>query len=34
MLLFKHCVIMFIYVIAVYVISDPDTYMIRIQFAF
>jgi hypothetical protein len=25
---------MFIYVIAVYVSSDPDTYIVRIRFAF
>jgi hypothetical protein len=34
MLLFEHCVMMFIYVIAVYVSSDPGTYIVRIRFAF
>jgi hypothetical protein len=34
MLLFEHCAMMFIYVIAVYVSSDPDTYIVRIRFAF
>jgi hypothetical protein len=35
MLLFEHCVMMSGYVTAVYVkISDPDTYMVRIRFAF
>jgi hypothetical protein len=32
MLLFEHCVMMFIYVIAVYVSSDPGTYIVRIRF--
>ena len=31
MLLFEHCVMMFIYVIAVYVSSDPGTYIVRIR---
>jgi hypothetical protein len=34
MLLFEHCATMFIYVIAVYVSSDPGTYIVRIRFAF
>jgi hypothetical protein len=34
MLLFEHCAMMFIYVIAVYVSSDPGTYIVRIRFAF
>jgi hypothetical protein len=34
MLLFEHCAMMFIYVIAVYVSSDPGTYIVRIWFAF
>jgi hypothetical protein len=34
MLLFEHCATMFIYVIAVYVSSDPDTYIVRIRFDF
>jgi hypothetical protein len=34
MLLFEHYVIMFIYVIVVYVSSNPNTYMVRIRFAF
>jgi hypothetical protein len=34
MLLFEHCVMMFIYVIVVYVSSDPGTYMVRIRFTF
>jgi hypothetical protein len=34
MLLFEHCVMMFIYVIAVYVSSDPGTYIVRIRLAF
>jgi hypothetical protein len=34
MLLFEHCAMMFIYVIAVYVSSDPSTYIVRIRFAF
>jgi hypothetical protein len=34
MLLFEHCAMMFIYVIVVYVNSDPVTYIVRIRFAF
>jgi hypothetical protein len=34
MLLFEHCVMMFIYIIVVYVSSDPITYMVLISFAF
>jgi hypothetical protein len=34
MLLFEHCAMMFIYVIAVYVSSDPGTYIVRIRFVF
>jgi hypothetical protein len=34
MLLFEHCAMMFIYVIVVYVSSDPGTYIVRIRFAF
>jgi hypothetical protein len=34
MLLFEHCAMMFIYVIAVYVSSDPGTYIVRIRFTF
>jgi hypothetical protein len=34
MLIFEHCAMMFIYVIAVYVSSDPGTYMVRIRFTF
>jgi hypothetical protein len=34
MLLFEHCAMMLIYVIAVYVTSDPGTYIVRIRFAF
>jgi hypothetical protein len=34
MLLFEHYAMMFIYVIAVYVNSDPGTYIVRIRFAF
>jgi hypothetical protein len=34
MLLFEHCVMMSSYVTYVYVIADPGTYIIRIQFAF
>jgi hypothetical protein len=34
MLLFEHCAMMFIYVIAVYVSSDPGMYMVRIRFTF
>jgi hypothetical protein len=34
MLLFEHYAMMFIYVIVVYVNSDPGTYMIHIRFAF
>jgi hypothetical protein len=34
MLLFEHCAMMFIYLIAVYVSFDPDTYIVRIRFAF
>jgi hypothetical protein len=33
-LLFEHCAMMFIYVIVVYVSSDPGTYIVRIRFAF
>jgi hypothetical protein len=29
MLLFEYCALMFIYVIVVYVSSDPSTYMVR-----
>jgi hypothetical protein len=31
---FEHCVMMSNYVIAVYVSSDPSTYMVHIRFAF
>jgi hypothetical protein len=34
MLLFEHDVMMSSYVTAVYVIADPDTYMVRIRFTF
>ena len=34
MLLIEHCAMTFIYVIAVYVSSDPGTYIVRIRFAF
>jgi hypothetical protein len=34
MLLFEHYAMMFIYVIPVYVNSDPGTYIVRIWFAF
>jgi hypothetical protein len=34
MLLFEHCAMMFSYVIDVYIFSDPNTYMVRIRFAF
>jgi hypothetical protein len=34
MLLYEHYAMMFIYVIIVYVGSDPSMYMVRIQFAF
>jgi hypothetical protein len=34
MLLFEHCAMMFIFVIAMYVSSDPGTYIVRIRFAF
>ena len=34
MLLFEHCAMMFVYVIAVYVSSDPGTYIVRIRFTF
>jgi hypothetical protein len=34
MLLFEHCAMTSIYVIVVYVNSDPDTYIVRIRFAF
>jgi hypothetical protein len=34
MLLFEHYAMMFIYVIDVYVNSDPGTYIVRIRFAF
>jgi hypothetical protein len=34
MLLFEHCAMMFIYVITVYVSSDPGTYIVRIRFTF
>jgi hypothetical protein len=30
----EHCVMMFKYVVAVYVSSDPGTYMVHIRFAF
>jgi hypothetical protein len=34
MLLFEYYTMVFIYVIAVYVSSDPGTYMVRIRFTF
>jgi hypothetical protein len=34
MLLFEQCALMFIYVTAVYVSSDPGTYIVRIRFTF
>jgi hypothetical protein len=34
MLSFEQCALMFIYVTAVYVSSDPGTYIVRIRFAF
>jgi hypothetical protein len=34
MLLFEHYAMMFIYVIVVYVSSDPGTYIVCIRFAF
>jgi hypothetical protein len=34
MLLIEHYVMMFIYVIVVYVNSDPSTYMVHIRFTF
>ena len=34
MLILEHCAMMFIYVIAVYVSSDPGTYMVRTRFTF
>jgi hypothetical protein len=34
MLLLEYYAMMFIYVIVVYVSSEPSTYMVRIRFAF
>jgi hypothetical protein len=34
MLLSEYCTMMFIYIIVVYVSSDPNMYMLRIRFAF
>jgi hypothetical protein len=34
MLLFEQCVMMLINIIGMYVSYDPDTYMVRIRFAF